>query len=126
MNYDEILARIQKGEKVEDIMNEFNSNVRKAQEAIAVETAKKEKECAKNLKLDEIAASIAQALNKYVAVAGIECEALEAAEVRELLDEFLPLLDMVKDMEVKITHYPLKKHKNTGDIFADFFKAMNI
>ena len=121
MNYDEILARIQKGEKVEDIMNEFNDNVRKAQEV-----ANKEKESAKSLKLDEIAATIAQALNKYVAVAGIECEALEAAEVRELLDEFLPLLDAVKDMEVKITHYPLKKHKNTGDIFADFFKAMNI
>ena len=74
MNYEEIMARIQKGDSAEDIVKEFNANVRKAQEAVAAQEAAKKADDAKSKKLDEISVAIAHALNEYVALAGIDCE----------------------------------------------------
>ena len=120
MNYEEIVARIQKGDSAEDIVKEFNANVRKAQEAVAAQKA----DDAKSKKLDEISIAIAHALNEYAAVAGLECEKLRGSEVRELLDKFMPVLDSLKDFEVKVSKYPAKK--SVDDVFADWFKFLNI
>ena len=130
MNYEEILARIQGGENAEDIVKEFTDNINKAQAEI--EAAKKED--AKSKRLDEIAFAISHALNEYMLVAGFEdTEKLCAADVRVMLDEFLPVIDLVKDIKVKVVQKPMtklakkpNKNYNIDDVFADFFKSMGI
>lgn len=103
MNYNDILTRIQKGENPEDIVKEFTDNINKAQAEVAAEAAKKKEENAKSEKKDEIAGTIAHALNEYIAISGIEADELRGAEVRELLDEVLPFVDTLKNVKVHVT-----------------------
>ena len=121
MNYEEILSRIQKGENIEDIANEFTAVLNKAQ----AEVAAKEAAETKSKKIEEIAATMTDALNEYVALSGVEMQALEVKDVRNLLDSYLPLIEAMKDFKIHIAKTPCKKMKKNNspeDIFAAFFK----
>ena len=129
MTYEEIVARIQKGDSAEDIVKEFNASVRKAQETVAAEEAAKAKNEAKSKKMDEISIAIAHALNEYARIGGIDCEPLRGAEVREMLDQFLPVVESLKNIKVYVANgdKPLKAVakktiRTPEDIFSAFFK----
>ena len=129
MNYEEIMARIQKGDSAEDIVKEFHENVRKAQEAMAAEAAAAKASEAKSKKMDEISIAIAHALNEYAVVAGIPDVKMRGSEVRAILDEFLPVIEQVKDIKIHVAKAEPKiqgKLKSLDDVFVDFFKSMGI
>ena len=127
MNYNDIVARIQKGENPEDIVKEFTDNMNKAQAEVRAANEAKAKEDAKSKKKDEIAVAIAHALNEYIAISGIEAEKLRGAEVRELLDEVLPFVDALKNVKIHVANAAPKvqgKLKSADDVFEDFFKSL--
>ena len=122
MNYNDIVARIQKGEKVEDIASEMTSMLNKAQEEVKAQEAKKVAAAEQDTKLNEIADRIAIALQDYLTLMGIDAEGLTGAEVRDMLDEFAPLMNKVKNLKVKIEKAPLDSPE---DVFSKWFKMMN-
>ena len=126
MNYEEIMARIQKGENPEAIVKEFTDNMNKAQAEVAAAKEAEAKNEAKSKKMDEISATIAQALNEYAVVAGIPDVKLRGAEVRDILDEFLPVIESLKDVKIHVAKPNPKKMKSIDDVFTDFFKSMGI
>ena len=126
MNYEEIIARIQKGENPEAIVKEFTDNMNKAQAEVAAAKEAEAKNEAKSKKMDEISIAIAHALNEYAVVAGIPDVKLRGAEVRSILDEFLPVIESLKDVKIHVAKSNPKKMKSIDDVFTDFFKSMGI
>ena len=126
MNYEEIIARIQKGENPEAIVKEFTDNMNKAQAEVAAAKEAEAKNEAKSKKMDEISMAIAHALNEYAVVAGIPDVKLRGAEVRNILDEFQPGIESLKDVKVHVAKAEPKKMKSIDDVFTDFFKSMGI
>jgi hypothetical protein len=126
MNYEEIIARIQKGENPEAIVKEFTDNINKAQAEVAAAKEAEAKNEAKSKKMDEISIAIAHALNEYAVVAGIPDVKLRGAEVRSILDEFLPVIESLKNVKVHVAKANPKKTKSIDDVFTDFFKSMGI
>ena len=132
MNYEEIIARIQKGEDPEAIVKEFTDNINKAQKEVAAAKKEAAKNEAKSQKMDQISVAIAHALNEYARLAGIEeFEALRGAEVRDLLDKFLPVMESIKDIKVYTTKTTPKKVKSIKaskpeDVFNWFFSELGI
>lgn len=122
MNYNDIVARIQKGEKVEDIASEMTSMLNKAQEEVKAQEAKKVAAAEQDTKLNEIADRIAVALQDYLTLMGIDAEGLTGAEVRDMLDEFAPLMTKIKNLKVKIEKAPANSPE---DVFGKWFKMMN-
>lgn len=122
MNYNDIVARIQKGEKVEDIASEMTSMLNKAQEEVKAQEAKKVAAAEQDAKLNEIADRIAVALQDYLTLMGIDAEGLTGAEVRDMLDEFAPLMTKIKNLKVKIEKAPANSPE---DVFGKWFKMMN-
>lgn len=123
MNYNDIVARIQKGEKIEDIANEMTAMLNMAQEEVRVqEEAKRSAEAEQDAKLNEIADRIAVALQDYLTLMGIDAEGLTGAEVRDMLDEFAPLMNKIKNLKVKIEKAPTNSPE---DVFSKWFKIMN-
>lgn len=126
MNYEEIIARIQKGENPEAIVKEFTDNMNKAQAEVAAAKEAEAKNEAKSKKMDEISMAIAHALNEYAVVAGIPDVKLRGAEVRTILDEFLPVIEQFKNVKIHVAKAEPKKMKSIDDVFTDFFKSMGI
>lgn len=126
MNYNDIVARIKKGETPESIVKEFTDNMNKAQKEIAAEAEAAKASEAKSKKMDEISMAIAHALNEYAIVAGIPDVKLRGAEVRSILDEFLPVIEQFKNIKVHVAKAEPKKMKSIDDVFTDFFKSMGI
>lgn len=126
MNYEEIIARIQKGENPEAIVKEFTDNINKAQAEVAAAKEAEAKNEAKSKKMDEISIAIAHALNEYAVVAGIPDVKLRGAEVRSILDEFLPVIESLKNVKVHVAKANPKKTKSIDDVFTDFFKSIGI
>ena len=126
MNYNDIVARIKKGEDPEVIVKEFTDNMNKAQQEIAAEAEAAKASEAKSKKMDEISIAIAHALNEYAVVAGIPDVKLRGAEVRQILDEFLPVIENFKNIKVHVAKAEPKKMKSIDDVFTDFFKSMGI
>ena len=126
MNYEEIIARIQKGENPEAIVKEFTDNMNKAQAEVAAAKEAEAKNEAKSKKMDEISIAIAHALNEYAVVAGIPDVKLRGAEVRTILDEFLPVIESLKDVKIHVAKTNPKKTKSIDDVFTDFFKSIGI
>ena len=131
MTYEEIMARIQKGDSAEDIVKDFNASLLKAQEAVAAEEAAKAKNDAKSKKMDEISIAIAHALNEYAHLAGVDFDPMRGAEVREMLDQFLPVIESLKGIKVYVANGDAKPAKaavakkilrTPDDIFSAFFK----
>ena len=126
MNYEEIIARIQKGEDPEAIVKEFTDNINKAQAEVAAAKEAEAKNEAKSKKMDEISMAIAHALNEYAVVAGIPDVKLRGSEVRAILDEFLPVIEQFKNVKVHVAKVNPKKTKSVDDVFTDFFKSLGI
>ena len=128
MNYEEILNRVLAGEDQEAIVKEFTDNLNKAVAAKRADEEAKAKSAAKDEKLNEIAQAISFALNEYAVVAGISDVKLTRADVRKMLDEFLPVVESIKDIKVHVAKVDPKKvpKKHPEDIFNWFFKEMNI
>lgn len=126
MNYNDIVARIKKGEDPEAIVKEFTDNMNKAQKEIAAEAEAAKASEAKSKKMDEISMAIAHALNEYAIVAGIPDVKLRGAEVRTILDEFLPVIEQFKNVKIHVAKTEPKKLKSIDDVFTDFFKSMGI
>ena len=126
MNYNDIVARIKNGEDPETIVKEFTDNMNKAQKEIAAEAEAAKASEAKSKKMDEISIAIAHALNEYAIVAGIPDVKLRGAEVRTILDEFLPVIEQFKNVKIHVAKAEPKKMKSIDDVFTDFFKSMGI
>ena len=126
MNYEEIAAMLAAGKSTDEIAKEFTDALNKA---AAEQKAAKEAEAkneAKSKKMDEISIAIAHALNEYAVVAGIPDVKLRGAEVRPILDEFLPVIDQFKNIKIHVAKAEPKKMKSIDDVFVDFFKSMGI
>ena len=129
----DILARLRKGETPEDIANEMANALNEAQDTLKAEEAKAVQEKEKNEQLDALAARIADDVNEYLeAAAGIKLtdeEHMTGEEVRELVDELSPLLDLLKDAKItvkKTPHTKTVKIQSPEAVFAKFFKDMGI
>jgi molecular chaperone GrpE (heat shock protein) len=59
-------------------------------------------------------------------VAGIPDVKLRGSEVRSILDEFLPVIESLKDVKIHVAKTNPKKMKSIDDVFTDFFKSMGI
>ena len=141
MNYEEIMARIAAGESEEAIVKEFTDNINKANAELAAKREAEEKEkmaaaerSKNNALKNSICADIADALNEYAVVSGMENPGIEPDDVRETLDSVLELVPMLKNLSIQIAT-PKKTHKvgvagksksNFDDVFADFFKSLGI
>ena len=131
MNYNDIVARIKKGEDPEAIVKEFTDNINKAQKEVAAEAEAAKASEAKSKKMDEISMAIAHALNEYAVVAGIPDVKLRGAEVRKILDEFLPVIEQLKDIKTHVAKAEPKKaktakFKNPEDVFNWFFGEIGV
>ena len=124
MNHEEIVKRLMNGEHPDAIAQELHDMLNAAE----AEIAEKKKEDAKSKKMDEISDAIAHALNDYAHVTGIEnFDPLRGAEVRQLLDEFLPIMESIKDIKVHVTApKAVKKNDKPEDVFAWFFNNLGI
>ena len=129
MNFEEIMARLKNGESMDAIAQEMEDILNRAN----AELQEQAKHDEKNARLNELAAVIADAATEYMSLACPEVDfEVTASEMRETLDEMLPLLDMFKNITVKVTSVPMKKATKTKsadspeDVFAKFFKSLNI
>ena len=131
MNYNDIVARIKKGEDPEAIVKEFTDNINKAQKEVAAEAEAAKASEAKSKKMDEISMAIAHALNEYAVLAGIPDVKLRGTEVRKILDEFLPVIEQLKDIKIHVAKAEPKKaktakFKNPEDVFNWFFGEIGV
>jgi hypothetical protein len=131
MNYNDIAAMLAAGKSAEEIAKEFTDALNKAaaEQKAAEEAAKKDE--AKSKKMDEISIAIAHALNEYAVVAGIPDVKLRGAEVRKILDEFLPVIEQLKDIKIHVAKAEPKKaktakFKNPEDVFNWFFGEIGV
>ena len=126
MNFNDIAAMLAAGKSADEFAKEFTDALNKAtaEQKAAEETAKANE--AKSKKMDEISMAIAHALNEYAVLAGIPDVKLRGAEVRSTLDEFLPVIEQLKDIKIHVAKAEPKKFKSIDDIFTDFFKSMGI
>ena len=130
MNFEEIKARLQNGESLDTIAQEMEDMLNQANAFVQEEKVKSEKES----RLDSLADTIAAAATEYMHLTCPDVDfEVSGAEMREALNEMLPLLDMFKNISVKVTSVPVKvKHTASNpkttpeDVFAKFFKSLNI
>lgn len=123
MNFEEIKARLQNGESLDTIAQEMEDMLNQANAFVAEQKVKNEKDS----RLDSLAGTIADAANEYVHLASPDADfEVDAATIRESLDEMLPLIDMLKNITVKVTSVPVKAKNTPEDVFAKFFKSLNI
>lgn len=122
MNYNDIVIRIKNGEDPEAIVKEFTDNMNKAQKEVAAEAEAAKVNEAKSKKMDEISIAIAHALNEYAVLADIPDVKLRGADVRKMLDEFLPVIESLKDIKVHVAKVNPKKMKSIDDVFYRFLQ----
>ena len=131
MNYNDIAAMLAAGKSADEIAKEFTDALNKATaEQKAAEEAAKASE-AKSKKMDEISMAIAHALNEYAVVAGIPDVKLRGTEVRTILDEFLPVIEQLKDIKIHVAKTEPKKaktakFKSPEDVFDWFFGEIGV
>lgn len=130
MNYNDIVTRLKNGETMEAIAQEMEDALNKANAEFQANQEKENKEA----KLNELADTIAAAATEYLHILRPEIvkdHSITGAELREALDEMLPLLDLLGDIKVSIKTKAVpasksKVNKPAEDVFADFFKSLNI
>ena len=140
MNVDEILARLQNGETMDDIAADISQTLTAAEQKFQEEKEKKIAEAAaleKEAKLNDLAETILLALDEYMSIKYPEVmdgESLEVAEFRDLVDNLLDSIVKMKEvfgdfafasLQVPKTEYKApKKVKTADDKIADFLKTM--
>ena len=124
MNYEEIMVRLQKGDTMETIAKEIEDALNKAN----ADFQEQNKKDAEEAKLNELADTMAAAATEYLRILrpAMVKEAITGAELRQTLDEMLPLLDLFGDFKVQVKTSMPKAKKTPEDAFAKFFKSMNI
>lgn len=124
MNYEEILARLQKGDTMETIAKEIEDALNKANADFQEQAKKNETEA----KLNDLADTMAAAATEYLRIQRptMVKEDITGAELRQTLDEMLPLLDLFGDIKIDVKTVTPKTKKAPEDAFAKFFKSMNI
>lgn len=141
-NVDEILARLQNGETMDDIAADISKALTAAGQKFQEEKEKKIAEAAaleKEAKLNDLAETMLLAIEEYVSVRcpeAVDAESIdmEVAEFREMLDEFLDTMVKMKelfgDFALTAVRVPKtepkapKKLKSADDKIADFLKTM--
>ena len=139
MNVDEILARLQNGETMDDITADISKALTTAEKKFQEEKEKETATLEKEKKLNDLAESILLATDEYISikcpeVADAEGIDMEVAEFRELLDDLLDTIIKMKDLFDDFAPIPLKalkteskapkKLKSADEKIADFLKAM--
>ena len=142
MNYEEIMQRLANGEtmdtiaqEMEDMLNKANAELRAQEEAKAKAAEAEAKAAEAELHKNDLADGIARYMNEYVVVCGYENPEIQHTDVREILDGFLELIPLFKNLNVQImTPKTSKKVGIAGkgkptipdDVFAEFFKSLGI
>lgn len=142
MNVDEILARLQNGETMDDIAADISKALTAAEQKFQEEKEKKIAEAAaleKENTLDDLAQTILLAIREYVSIKcpeaiDVEDVDMEVAEFREMLDDFLDTIVTMKELfgefaltavrAPKTEYKAPKKVKTADDKIADFLKSM--
>ena len=142
MNVDEILARLQNGETMDDIAADISKALTAAEQKFQEEQEKKIAEAAaleKEDTLDDLAQTILLAIREYVSIKcpeaiDVEDVDMEVAEFRELLDDFLDTIVTMKGLfggfaapafnVPKTEPKAPKKLKTADDKIADFLNSM--
>lgn len=130
MNYENIVARLKNGETMETIAQEMEDALNKANAEFQASQEKESKEA----KLNELAETIATATTEYLRIMRpgmVKDHSIDGAELREAMDEMLPLLDLFGDIKVSVKTKTTpasnsKEKKSAEDVFADFFKSLDI
>ena len=127
MNFEEIKVRLQNGESLDTIAQEMEDMLNQANASVQEEKVKSEKES----RLDSLADTIVAAATEYMHLACPDVDfEVSGAEMRETLDEMLPLLDLFKNITVKVTSVPVtakdKSAETPEDVFAKFFRSLGI
>ena len=136
----EILARLQNGETMDDIAADISKALTAAEQKFQKEKEKKIAEAAaleKEAKLNDLAETILLALDEYMSIKYPEVmdgEGLEVAEFRELVDNLLDSIVKMKEvfgdfaftsLQIPKTEYKApKKVKTADDKIADFLNSM--
>jgi hypothetical protein len=146
MNVDEILARLQNGETMDDIAADISKALTAAGQKFQEEKEKKIAEAAaleKEATLNDLAETILLAIDEYVSVKcpeAMDNEGMDmsVAEFREILDGLLDTMVKMKnlfgDFAMEFAPIPVKapkteykapkKVKTADDKIADFLKTM--
>lgn len=142
----EILARLQDGDSVEDVAAEMTKALNAAEQKFQEEKEKAEKAAEiaaleKEVKLNDLAETILLAAGEYVSIKCPEVVDamdidMEVAEFRKMIDESLDTLVKMKSLfgdfaltalQTPKTEYNApKKLKTADDKIADFLKAMGL
>ena len=142
MNVDEILARLQNGETMDDIAADISKALTAAEQKFQEEQEKKAAEAAaleEEAKLNDLAETILLAIGEYVSIKcpeaiDVEGVDMEVAGFREMLDDFLDTIVTMKGLfggfaasafnVPKTEPKAPKKLKTADDKIADFLKTM--
>ena len=129
MDMNEIIARLQRGESMTDIADEMAAMLTQADHEYQKQLA--EAEAAKKAEAHEIAKreaadKVAAAIYEYACLVDpvmAETDRLTGADVEEVMNQMLPLINSIKNIKVK----PVKvRIKNADEAFSDFFKMFNL
>ena len=147
VNEKDILARLQAGESVQKIADEFINAINSANDKFRAEEEEKAKKLAeekkkaeeKEAKKAELAATIATSVMEYLALADPELvesedEELTAGEVQKLLDTVIPFMSSMKNIQTLFPASPSGKpvitihdtHANDADEIIKNFLTANM
>lgn len=142
MNVDEILARLQNGETMDDIAADISKTLTIAEHRFQKEKEKKIAEAAaleKEVKLNDLAETILLAVDEYLRIKSPEFaetfaeEDMSVEDFREMLDDLIEsfsgmisLSSKLKKLEEKKPSTAIFTPKTADDKIADFLKAMGL
>lgn len=99
-NVDDIIKRLAKGEKSEDIAKELAETLNSAVEKYKEIQETEAKKACRDKRLNELASDIVDAINAYLAeYAPEEKIEIDVKDVKNIVDSFLDLYKMLKDMD---------------------------
>jgi uncharacterized protein YdiU (UPF0061 family) len=129
MDKNEILARLQRGESMDVIADELTAMMNQAR--VEYETELAEMAAAKEAEANEIAKreaaeNVANAIYAYASLIDpslTEADRMSGADVEEVMNQILPLLNAIKTVKPKVVRV---KAKNADEAFNDFFKMFGL
>lgn len=130
-NTNDILARLQNGETMEEIVSQFTDAVNEANAEYTKlqneETAKAKEAAEHEAMLDAAAEDVANAIWAFVTLAHpelpmSEADRLTGAEVRQMIEQMTPMMNLLtrKPKVVRV------KAKSADEAFSDFFRMFGL
>lgn len=143
MNVDEILARLQNGETMDDIAADISKALTTAEQKFQEEKEKKAAEVAAletEVKLNDLAETILLAVDEYLRIKSPEFaeafaeEDISVEDFREMLDDLIESVAGIFTLSSKLKSLEEKSKPSTAiftpktadDKIADFLKAMGL